>query len=243
LIETTIIIPVFNAREHTEKCLDSLARFTDSPHKIIVVDNGSTDGTIELLKNYPAITVLKSPKNVGFAGACNIGLEATDSPFVALANNDLIFTPGWLRSLIATANLNKRIGLVGPLTNAAAGLHVEPFTPYASTAEMITLAASLKEKNAGLVHEVPFLIFFCVLIKREVISALGPLDESFGLGGCDDIDYSFRAAAAGYCCALDRSVFIHHACSRTYQANNLDLKHLLLEARERFKKKWGPLAP
>ncbi len=243
MIETTIIIPTFNAREHTEKCLNSLARFTDSPHKIIVVDNGSTDGTIELLKNYPAITVLKSAENVGFAGACNIGLKAAASPFVVLANNDLIFTPGWLCSLIATANLNKRIGLVGPLTNAAAGLHVEPFTPYASTVELDAWSASLKEKNFGLVHEVPFLIFFCVLIKREVISTLGPLDESFGLGGCDDIDYSFRAAAAGYCCALDRSVFIHHACSRTYRANNLDLKHLLLEARARFKKKWGSLAP
>jgi GT2 family glycosyltransferase len=243
LNETTIIIPTFNARDHTEKCLDSLARFTDPPYEVIVVDNGSTDGTIDLLKNYPAITVLKSPKNVGFAGACNIGLETADSPFVVLANNDLIFMPGWLRSLIATANLNKRIGLVGTITNAAAGLHVEPFKAYSSTEEMVAHAAALKEKNFGLVHEVPFLIFFCVLIKREVISALGPLDESFGLGGCDDIDYSFRAAAAGYCCALDRSVFIHHACSRTYKANGMDYNRLLLEAQARFKKKWGPLAP
>lgn len=239
----SIIIPSFNTLPHTRKCLESLRRWTDIPHDTIVVDNGSTDGSLGFLEKEKDITLIKSTTNLGFAGACNLGIEATAARYVVLANSDLIFTPHWITNLIFASSLNRRIGLIGPVTNKASGFHVEVAKKYNDDDEMLENASIIRQKNIGFLVEVPFLIFFCVLIHRPVIDKIGLLDDSFGLGGCDDLDYSFRANQAGFCCAIDRSTFIHHACSKTYSSNKMDYNRLLIEAREKFKKKWGPEFP
>lgn len=208
-----------------------------------MIDNGSSDGSPELLEKDPRITLLKSATNLGFAGACNLGIASSRSQYVVLANSDLLFTPRWLSRLISAIELNDRIGLVGPITNMAAGFQKEILKKYTSDEGLIANSEMTNRANRGFLLEVPFLIFFCVLIKRSVIDLIGELDASFGLGGCDDFDFCLRSNNAGFACAIDRSTFVHHTCSQTYASNHMDYNKLLLEARDGFIKKWGLRPP
>ena len=237
-MKATIIIPTFNALEYTRLCLYSLKLTTFFPHDLIFVDNGSTDGTIEFLSEFSNITLIRSKTNLGYAGACNLGIKKSDSDYIVISNNDIFFTPYWLTHLVEASESFPNIGLVGPATNKAAGFHVIPHNAYNCKSDLFTESKRIYEKYKGFVQKVTWLVFFCTLIKRETIDAVGILDPNLGLGGCDDVDYSYRVNQSGRFCALARSVYVHHFCSRTYIANKLDYNSLLLESRERFAKKW-----
>lgn len=238
-MEASIIIPTLNALDYTKKCLASLRRHTKFPYKLIIVDNGSTDGTREWIEKQKDITLIKTKENLGYAAACNLGMNLSNSEYLVFSNNDLLFTPGWLTQFIETTKINSRIGLVGPITNNAAGSHREMLRSYQNDEEMFKMAADIRQRNSGFILQVPWLVFFLTLIKRSVVDKIGALDESFGLGGHDDLDYSMRANEAGFSCVIDRSVYVHHYCSITYRSNRMDYNKLLMQARVKFCEKWG----
>lgn len=85
----TVVIPNFNGIQYVERCLDSLKRQTFSEFDVIFVDNGSVDGSRELTEEkYPWVRVIALAENTGFCKAVNIGIEATQTPYVVLLNND-----------------------------------------------------------------------------------------------------------------------------------------------------------
>jgi len=237
-MKASIIIPTFNALDFTKVCLYSLRLATRFPHEIIVVDNGSTDGTREYIETQEDVKLIKTKSNLGYAGACNLGISSTDSEYIVISNNDVMFTPYWLTRLIHTSNLDPTFAVVGPITNHAAGLHVQPFAPYENHTGLILESQRLYKQNRGSILRVSALVFFCTLIKRKTIEAVGVLDPDLGLGGCDDFDYSFRVNMAGLSCVLDKSVFIHHFCSRTFKGNHFDYWKLGQESIDLYNKKW-----
>src|SRR3954470_16023163 len=96
----TVVVVSWQGRHLIGPCLASLRRQT-LPHRVVVVDNGSTDGTAEFLAaEHPEATVLATGENLGFAGGVAAGLEAVDTPYVALLNNDAQADPGWLAALV-----------------------------------------------------------------------------------------------------------------------------------------------
>lgn len=237
-MKASIIIPTFNALHFTKQCLSSLRLTTRFPHEIIVVDNGSTDGTREFIDSQKDVRLITSDENLGYAGACNLGIAASYSKYIVISNNDIIFTPNWLSHLVETSEVNESVGLVGPVTNHASGYHQQPHNSYENNIGLFSEAKRIREKNKGHYMFVPLLIFFCTLIKRKTVEQIGILDPTFGLGGCDDLDYSFRAHTAGLALILDLSVFVHHFCSKTYSTNSLDYWGLSKEAIGRYNKKW-----
>lgn len=237
-MKASIIIPVFNALKYTKLCLSSLRLTTFFPHELIFVDNGSTDGTIEFLSEFSNIKVIRSEKNLGYAGACNLGIKKSDSDYIVISNNDIFFTPHWLTHLVEASESFPNIGIVGPATNKAAGFHVIPHYAYNGKLELFAESKRIYSEYKSSPLGVSSLIFFCVLIKRKTIEAVGLLDSSLGLGGCDDFDYSFRVNQAGLICVLARSVFVHHFCSRTFALNDLDYWGLSRESIDLYNKKW-----
>ena len=237
-MKASIIIPTFNALHFTKQCLDSIRLTTRFPHEIIIVDNGSTDGTREFIDTQKDIRLIKSDSNLGYAGACNLGIKNSDSKYIVISNNDILFTPNWLSHLIETSEISDEVGLVGPVTNHASGFHRQPHKSYTTNLDLFREAARIRMKNKGNFMFVPVLIFFCTLIKRKTVEQIGILDPNLGLGGCDDLDYSFRARMAGIQLILDLSVFVHHFCSKTYTSNDLNYINLLQESRDRYNKKW-----
>jgi len=127
----SLVILTCNQLAFTKKCIASIYKHTSEPFELIVVDNGSTDGTIPYLEalskkreNKVAIKIIQNEKNLGFAAGNNQGIAASVGDYILLMNNDIVVTPGWLDRLIRCAEKDPSIGIVGPLSNYVSGLQI-----------------------------------------------------------------------------------------------------------------------
>jgi GT2 family glycosyltransferase len=232
----SIIILGWNQVEYTRMCVESVQRYTDVPYELILVDNGSHDGTADYFRSVPSATVIVNEANRGFAGGNNQGIEAARGEYVVLLNNDTIITKGWLRRLIAHAAAD--VGLVGPMSNYVATRAQRVAAEY--TLEQLQKFAVLHaRKHADEAVRTDFLSGFCWLVRREVFERIGLLDEKFALGGYEDNDFCRRAAGAGYALVLARDVFIHHFGSKSFEGNRLDRSRIQDENGRLFAEKWG----
>src|ERR1044071_10297781 len=100
MTRVSLVIPLYNQVEYTRRCVESLARCTEQPYELILVDNGSTDGTGEFLASVKA-TVIRNAVNLGCAKAWNQGVRAATGDVIGILNNDIVVTPGWLGRLPA----------------------------------------------------------------------------------------------------------------------------------------------
>jgi GT2 family glycosyltransferase len=225
-IAVDIIVPVFNQYSFTRNLLEGIYRYTDIPFHIYVIDNASTDETIDLDKIYARnITIVRNRQNRGWCGGINQGIELGKNPYLAFMNNDVEVSQGWLGNLIAFLGTHPRIGAVGPLDSCPGDWQcvdrvrqkIVPQIPY-------FLTEDLHERNrildyhfhrAGILIE-GMLAFFCVALKRRAVNEVGPLDETF-VGGGDDDDYCRRLRKAGYVLGLSLDTYVIHHSSRTAQ--------------------------
>jgi GT2 family glycosyltransferase/tetratricopeptide (TPR) repeat protein/2-polyprenyl-3-methyl-5-hydroxy-6-metoxy-1,4-benzoquinol methylase len=235
---TTIVILTHNQLEYTRLCLDSLRSLTDEPYELIVVDNGSTDGTVEYLRALPGVRLIANETNRGFPAAANQGIAAATGNQILLLNNDVVLTTGWLGRLLRALHSDPAIGLVGPCSNCVSGpQQVE--TRYESLADLDGFAWDWGKQHNGQRVEVSRLVGFCLLIRREVVAAIGLLDEQFGVGCYDDDDYCLRAIQTGYRAVIAADAFIHHFGGRTFLGIGADFSAVMDENRRRFQAKWA----
>lgn len=100
--EVSVVIPNYNGIEYIKTCLDALQRQTYGKVPIVLVDNGSTDGSRELVEtSYPQVKVIVFPENTGFCHAVNVGILETNSPYVILLNNDTEVAPDFVEKLLS----------------------------------------------------------------------------------------------------------------------------------------------
>ncbi len=240
---TSIIILVLNQRAHTEKCLASIAAHTPLPHEIIIVDNGSTDDTPELLKSWQAshanCIVIRNESNRGFAGGNNQGLAVARGKYALLLNNDTVVTAGWLEAMLAVYARHPETGLVGPVSNRVSGPQLVPEATYTNLLEMPAFAARHAQANAGQSFEVLRAVGFCLLATRAVINQLGGLDENFGSGNFEDDDFCLRARFAGFRIRVARDSFVHHTGSQTFAGEKIDYRLSMRHNWDIFRAKWN----
>jgi GT2 family glycosyltransferase len=182
------------------ECLQSI-RTHSSDYRLIVIDNGSPAFdliSVELALHLNRV-VIAVPENLGFVKAVNLGMKLSIAPYVVILNNDTRLVAGWLGTLRAA--LVGAVGLSGPRTN-----------------ENGTVSGNRSHRSTVLLAPGEMLVFFCVMIKREVIDKIGLLDEKFGLGLGDDDDYSHRAQAAGFRLAFVGNLEIYHKHKATFKA-------------------------
>ena len=191
----SLIIPCCNQLEYTRQCLESVLRHTREPYELLLVDNGSSDGTLGYLEEIrrrrrPARTVvLHNETNRGFVAACNQALEETKGKYVVFLNNDTIVTPGWLEGLIGWLMKEwPNAGLVGPVSNGAMDWRQCIRPGYTDLADLDAFAALRRQTFSGKTQVVLRLTGFCLLVRREVLGRLGRLDERYGMGFFED-DY------------------------------------------------------
>ena len=96
----SLVIPVYNQLDYTRQCLESIVRCTDQSYELIIVDNASTDGTLEFLKDVTQPTIITNQDNLGCAKAWNQGVRASHGDVIGILNNDIVVTPGWLKDLV-----------------------------------------------------------------------------------------------------------------------------------------------
>ena len=206
-MQCDIIIPVWNQLALTKDCIDSIRKNTDGDYRLVIIDNASDDATRQYLEGLRAaanlpLLLIRNNENLGFIKAVNQGMNASDSPFVCLLNNDTIVTKGWLKEMVDIANSVGDIGIVNPSSN---NLGQKP-----ASGEPIELYADRIRKESGRFVELGSAIGFCMLIKRYVIKKVGFFDEVYGMGNFEDTDFSRKAVKAGYRCVRACGAYVYH---------------------------------
>ena len=234
---TSIIILCCNALEYTKPCIQSLKRCTHA-YDLIVVDNGSTDGTRAYLETLNA-TLVANDTNLGFAGGVNSALAALPpGNDVCLLNNDTILTHGWLERLEQALQRHPRLGIVGPRSNAVGGSQMVK-APYRTDSEMVNFARWLRKTEHHRITTLQMVVGMCMLIRRAALDEIGGLDERFATGNFEDNDLCHRATVAGWEIAMVHDSYVHHFGGRTFQALGLDYGALFAENQVRFAEKWA----
>ncbi|WP_068620048.1 glycosyltransferase family 2 protein [Paenibacillus tuaregi] len=235
---TSIIIPTYNGLHLLAPCVESIRKHTPAPYEIIVVDNGSVDGTAEYCVREKLI-LISMPSNAGFPAACNKGLSIAGGDHLMLLNNDCLASRGWLTNLLAALHSSGDVGMVGPVTNYASGRQ-QVETSYSSREEYECFAAAWNQPDPSKWEETRRIVGLCLLFKRKVLQDVGFLDERFSPGHFEDDDYCYRARAYGYRLLICKDTFIHHEGSASFKAghpNGWDA--MVSRGRQLFMEKWG----
>jgi GT2 family glycosyltransferase len=225
-----IIIPIWNQKDITKDCIESIIRNTRYPYRLILIDNASDETAASYLaqvrdKKGLDVTLIRNEKNLGFVKAVNQGLEVSAAGYVCIFNNDTVTTPGWLEEMMAFAEAHKDIGIINPLCNGPSDIPKDEY------------ARLIAGQNKGKFMEMNQCFFFCALIKREVIDKIGNLDEVFGMGCFDDTDYSMRAHLAGYRCVCLHSAVVYHIENVSFSALGRR-DRIAAECEKEYFKKW-----
>ena len=237
---TSIILLTYNKLEYTKLCIDSIRKFTPKgQYEIIVVDNNSTDGTVDYLKSQDDLKVIYNDYNAGFPKGCNQGIEISKGESILLLNNDTIVTPYWLNNLDNALYSNSDIGAVGAISNSISNMQKIDVT-YNNIEEMLDFATSINNQDFNGNHELrQKLVGYCFLVKRSVLDKIGLLDEIFTPGNFEDDDLSFRILLEGYKLLLCKNVFIHHFGSISFKEFSEGYLNLLNINLKKFSYKWG----
>jgi GT2 family glycosyltransferase/Tfp pilus assembly protein PilF len=239
----SLVILTFNQLDKTRDCLESIQRHTPELHEIIVVDNGSTDGTLPWLKEACACNdsflLIENTENRGFAAGCNQGIEAARGEYVLLLNNDVVVTKDWLGGMLECLRATADAGIVGPMTNNISGIQKISDAKYTSLVELDEFAAAFRKKNRHQRILFRRIVGFCMLFKKSLTDDIGVLDETFGTGNFEDDDFCLRAAIAGYRNVIAGDVFIHHVGSASFRGNNFDYIATITDNGRLFREKWS----
>jgi hypothetical protein len=216
-----IIIVNWNGKADTLACLASLQKVGHQPRHILVVDNASTDGSVEAIRaQFPEVEVLVNEKNERFARANNQGLQkalAAGADFVLLLNNDTEVAPDFLDHLVAAAESRPDTGMVAPKIFYQhdpqriwfAGGRINFWTGRIYHLGLRQRDFPAKHASA---EPVDFLTGCAILAKRECLEKIGFLDESYYMYA-EDVDWCWRARQAGFVCLYQPAAKIWHKVS------------------------------
>ncbi len=236
----SIVIPAWNAWDHTRRCLQSLGSTLGPSDQVVVVDNGSTDGTRQALAAYAWVEVVANEENRGFAGGCNDGAAKARGDVVVFLNSDTIVPAGWLDELLAPFDRND-VGAVGPRSDNVSGRQKTPAVPdpdedpqaFSEFAEEWRVIHSGQTSDAGR------LTGFCLALRKSVFDELGGFDERFEIGGFEDDDLCRRVRHRDLRLLISHGSFVHHRAHASFVANDVDWRTTQEDNRVRFEEKWG----
>ena len=213
----TVIIVNWNGKTMLSKCLEGLRKQVYQRFSTIVVDNGSTDGSIEFVKQcYPEVKVIALSENIGFAAANNVALRNISTEYVALINNDGVAQPQWLNEMIKALDAHPGAGF-------AASKMVYYDTPdiidRAGDAYTIAGAGSLRGRGASAqsYNQMNWIFGACAgaaLYRMRMLNDIGLFDEDFFIL-YEDVDLSFRAQLSGYRCLYIPQALVYHMATRS----------------------------
>ena len=193
--------------------------------EVIIVDNASTnDEAIEIEKKYPYVKVIRSDRNLGFAGGNNLGIKAAKGKYLFLVNNDTIFKDFNVQSLIARAESESNVGIVCPKIRFAWGTNPIQFTGYTplSTITVRNQSIGFGEEDTGQYntsHPTPYAHGAAMLIKREAIDKVGLMPECYFLY-YEELDWSMMFMRAGYQIWYEPECTIYHKESQATGQNS-----------------------
>jgi len=209
----TVVIPNWNGERFLRLCLGSLRGQTFRGFETILVDNGSTDGSRAFAKkHFPEVNVVPLGENRGIAAAFNAGIEASETEYVVLLNNDTEQDPGWLEALVRAAEDHPEAGL---FASKLVDFHDRRVLDGAGDAMRLSglpYRLGHGERDGGRFDRPAYVFGACAaaaLYRRDMLDEVGLFDEDF-VSYCEDGDLSFRAQLAGYRCFYVPGAVVYH---------------------------------
>ncbi len=225
-VEISIIIISYNTRDLIASCLDSIVHINDNRKEIFVVDNASTDGSVEHIReHYPEVHLIVNEENRGFAAANNRALQLSQGRYVFLLNPDAEFLPSTFGSMISFMDANPHIGLAGVKMINSDGspqesfVHEYPGHKFAS------------HELTGLKGSIAWVLGASMIIRSDIMKKLGGFDESFFVYG-EDQDLCLRIRKEGYEIGyIDTAIVVHLGAQSERQATSANVwkKKILAE--------------
>jgi GT2 family glycosyltransferase len=224
--KVTVVIPNYNGAHHLSECLSSLRQQTFSDFETIVVDNASTDGTVDLIKGeHPEVRLIELASNTGFAGAVNAGAMASEAEYVVFLNNDTRAEPTWLAALVRGMDENPSFSFgSSKLLRYDSGLIDSAGHTYSL---WLGAGANVGElEPAERYSERGWVFGTCAaasIYRSTLFDDIGVFDEDFFFAH-EDVEFDLRANVAGHRCLLVADAIVHHkrGASTDYAAE-LDL--------------------
>ena len=237
----SIIIPSMNIGGLIEECINAVRLNTAAgDYEIIIIDNGSNPPIKQPFCGFVDVTMIRNETNLGFPAAVNQGIVKSKGDIVVLLNDDVICTPGWADRLLRGL---ESFSIVGPMTNYSAGMQCTTIGAYGDIEELGREAEAWGVEYEGASAEVNWVIGFCMAFPRALFDELGPLDESMWPSSGEEIDFCFRARAAGHRVGIVCDGYVHHIGSQTFQEMHnrklLDYGELCQATTAHLAEKWG----
>lgn len=217
--KVSIIIVNWNGEHFLSRCLTSLMSQTVKPHQIMLVDNASSDESLEIARRFPSVRLMALDRNTGFARGNNLAIEAADaeSEWIALINPDAFAEPRWLEALLMAAESNPRfdvfgsklINAVNPTVLDGAGdvYHISGLVWRMGHGAPVTTSMDNE-------REVFSPCAAAALYRRKALCEIGGFDEDY-FCYVEDVDMGFRLRLAGYRCLYVPQSVAHHVGSGT----------------------------
>ena len=215
--EISVVIVTWNGKHHLEGCLKATATQVDVDPEIVLVDNGSSDGTVDFVRSrFPSVRIVALGENRGFAGGNNAGARAARGEFLAFLNNDTVPDSMWLRTLRDGIDAASRF-----LLTTSRIVYMHDSSVIDSAGDGVFRAGGAFKRHHGAradaasaSGEVFGVCGAACLVSRRVFEELGGFDEDF-FASHEDIDLSYRARLRGYRCRYVADAIVRHHGSAT----------------------------
>lgn len=207
-----IIVVTYNAKNKLKRCLESIEKYTKSIRYLLtVVNNNSTDGTPQFLKNYrqKKIKIINNNENFGFSGAANIALNNTSNKFIVFLDDDAEVTKGWLYKLYKEIKNKPKVGIIGcKIVSSDNRIFC---ADYRIRSLSLVGSGEIDKGQRDYIKECDSVAGTCWLMKTDLIKKVGYFDEKFSPSQHEDIDYCLRTRLAGYKIIYNGKIkIIHH---------------------------------
>lgn len=244
--KVSVIVLTYNNLKLNRYCIDSILKNTAYPnYELIILDNRSTDGTVEYLRELdarkdPRVRVVLNPENSGFAGGNNKAIQISDGKYVVLLNNDTVVTRGWLTALVKHMEADPKCGMVGAVTNSI-GNEQMIAVQYRNLKELSAFAYAYTRQHMGEKYcDIDRVPLFCTMIRKDMMEQHGLLDDGYRVGMFEDDDYAMLVKKAGYHFFAAEDCFIHHVNNASFKKlHPQEYKKIFDENRARFEQKWN----
>lgn len=240
LPKTAIVILSYNTLEETRECIESIRQnCARESYELIVVDNASSDGSVEWLRQQTDIRLLCNTRNQGFPAGCNQGIAlAEPDSDIWLLNSDTLVPENGLFWLQMGLYDSEKVGACGSVSNYCP--NYQNIEEMNVTAENYQDYAKIHPVSAANPYEKKsWLVGFSLLLKRKALSETGLLDERFSPGNFEDTDLGYRMAKAGWRQLLCRNSFVFHYGSRSFGRQREKFTELMRINQQKFIEKWN----
>lgn len=221
--DVSVIVPNFNGAAVLGDCLASLARQSCAAFEVIIVDNGSHDGSADSAERIvPGTRVIRNPRNEGYCAAANQGIRASSAEFVVILNNDTVADPCWLERLVSAVRRDERIGACSSKQFSAACNGVIDSTGMAVFKGGYARNRGRGERDSGQYDretEVFGVAGAAALYRRRMLDRIGLFDEDF-FAYQEEFDLCWRARLAGWKCVYAADAVVAHVGGMTAARND-----------------------